>query len=63
VSTGDTDAEFIKRSEDEVGNLTDSFNRMRLSLQMAMKRIERQRGKRGPGGHSNSGDSNWTGSH
>ncbi|MEM6256212.1 MAG: DUF3365 domain-containing protein [Cyanobacteria bacterium P01_D01_bin.156] len=46
VSTGDTQAEFIKRSEDEVGNLTDSFNRMRLSLQMAMKRLERQRGRR-----------------
>lgn len=46
VSTGDTQAEFIKRSEDEVGNLTDSFNRMRLSLQMAMQRLERHRRKR-----------------
>lgn len=46
VSTGDTKAEFIKRSDDEVGNLTDSFNRMRLSLQMAMQRLERHRRKR-----------------
>ncbi|ESA36592.1 histidine kinase [Leptolyngbya sp. Heron Island J] len=46
VSTGDTKAEFIKWSDDEVGNLTDSFNRMRLSLQMAMQRLERHRRKR-----------------
>ena len=46
VSTGDTEAEFIKWSDDEVGNLTDSFNRMRLSLQMAMQRLERHRRKR-----------------
>ncbi|MBX2865006.1 MAG: DUF3365 domain-containing protein [Leptolyngbyaceae cyanobacterium MAG.088] len=53
VSTGDTKAEFVKWSDDEVGNLTDSFNRMRLSLQMAMQRLERHRRKRkgnpGPG--------------
>ncbi|MFG6096427.1 DUF3365 domain-containing protein [Leptolyngbyaceae cyanobacterium CCMR0082] len=46
VSTGDTKAEFIKWSDDEVGNLTDSFNRMRLSLQMAMQRLERHRRSR-----------------
>ncbi|MEM9484557.1 MAG: DUF3365 domain-containing protein [Cyanobacteria bacterium P01_F01_bin.116] len=46
VSTGDTKAEFIKWSNDEVGNLTDSFNRMRMSLQMAMQRLERNRRKR-----------------
>lgn len=63
VSTGDTNAEFIKWSEDEVGNLTDSFNRMRLSLQMAMKRLERQRGKRGAGGGPKNSGSNWSGSH
>ncbi len=46
VSTGDTKAEFVKWSDDEVGNLTDSFNRMRMSLQMAMQRLERNRRKR-----------------
>ncbi|MEL6249095.1 MAG: DUF3365 domain-containing protein [Cyanobacteria bacterium J06627_15] len=46
VSLGDTQAEFIKRSDDEVGKLTDSFNRMRLSLQMAMQRLDRYRGSR-----------------
>ncbi|MGD1854413.1 MAG: DUF3365 domain-containing protein [Leptolyngbyaceae cyanobacterium] len=46
VSTGDTQAEFIKWSDDEVGTLTDSFNRMRLSLQMAMQRLERYRSNR-----------------
>ena len=46
VSTGDTEAEFIKWSDDEVGHLTDSFNRMRLSLQMAMQRLERHRRQR-----------------
>ena len=43
VSTGDTKAEFVKWSDDEVGKLTDSFNRMRMSLQMAMQRLERHR--------------------
>ncbi|NEQ52077.1 MAG: DUF3365 domain-containing protein [Leptolyngbya sp. SIO3F4] len=46
VSTGDTKAEFTKWSDDEVGKLTDSFNRMRLSLQMAMQRLERYRDQR-----------------
>ncbi|MEM1242617.1 MAG: DUF3365 domain-containing protein [Cyanobacteria bacterium P01_H01_bin.26] len=53
VSTGDIQAEFVKRSEDEVGKLTDSFNRMRLSLQMAMQRLERYRGKRQGGSGAN----------
>ncbi|MEO1590848.1 MAG: DUF3365 domain-containing protein [Cyanobacteria bacterium J06632_22] len=55
VSLGDTEAEFIKRSDDEVGKLTDSFNRMRLSLQMAMQRLERYRGNRSRGSGSNPG--------
>lgn len=53
VSTGDTQAEFTKWSEDEVGKLTDSFNRMRLSLQMAMQRLERHRGQRRGGSGAN----------
>jgi HAMP domain-containing protein len=47
VSMGDTAAEFTTNSEDEVGKLAESFNRMRMSLQMAMNRLERYRGSRG----------------
>jgi HAMP domain-containing protein len=43
VSMGDTQAEFTQDSEDEVGKLAEAFNRMRLSLQMAMQRLERYR--------------------
>ncbi|MBE7382471.1 MAG: DUF3365 domain-containing protein [Leptolyngbya sp. SIO1E4] len=43
VSMGDTGAEFVQQSQDEVGKLAESFNRMRLSLQMAMNRLERYR--------------------
>lgn len=43
VSMGDTAAEFTQQSEDEVGKLAESFNRMRMSLQMAMNRLDRYR--------------------
>lgn len=43
VSMGDTAAEFSQNSQDEVGKLAESFNRMRMSLQMAMNRLERYR--------------------
>lgn len=43
VSMGDTAAEFTVNSKDEVGKLAEAFNRMRLSLQMAMQRLERYR--------------------
>jgi HAMP domain-containing protein len=43
VSMGDTEAEFTVTSKDEVGKLAEAFNRMRLSLQMAMQRLERYR--------------------
>jgi HAMP domain-containing protein len=46
VSMGDTATEFTIKSEDEVGKLAAAFNRMRLSLQMAMQRLERYRGDR-----------------
>ena len=46
VSMGDTGTEFSVQSEDEVGKLATAFNRMRLSLQMAMQRLERYRGDR-----------------
>jgi len=50
VSMGDTAAEFTQQSEDEVGHLAESFNRMRMSLQMAMNRLERYReGRRSSG--------------
>lgn len=43
VSMGDTAAEFTQNSEDEVGKLAESFNRLRTSLQMAMNRLDRYR--------------------
>lgn len=46
VSMGDTDAEFPQTTEDEVGMLAQSFNRMRMSLQMAMQRLDRYRSER-----------------
>ncbi|MEL6320805.1 MAG: DUF3365 domain-containing protein [Cyanobacteria bacterium J06626_14] len=49
VSMGDTAAEFTQKSQDEVGKLAESFNRMRMSLQMAMNRLERYRSGRRTG--------------
>jgi len=46
VSLGDTDAEFPQTTDDEVGMLAQSFNRMRMSLQMAMQRLDRYRSQR-----------------
>lgn len=43
VSTGDTDAEFERLSNDEVGRLAEAFTRMKTSLAMAMKRLEKYR--------------------
>ncbi|NET37074.1 MAG: DUF3365 domain-containing protein [Cyanothece sp. SIO1E1] len=43
VSTGDMEAEFEKTSNDEVGSLAEAFMRMKMSLAMAMKRLERYR--------------------
>jgi len=43
VSTGDTNAEFEWASNDEVGSLAEAFSRMKMSLVMAMKRLERYR--------------------
>ena len=57
VSTGDTEAEFGQLSGDEVGQLAQAFNRMRMSLKMAMQRLERYRmGRRssGPGSSQSS---------
>jgi HAMP domain-containing protein len=53
VSMGDTEAEFIQDSQDEVGKLAEAFNRMRVSLQMAMKRLERYREGRRSGSSTN----------
>jgi HAMP domain-containing protein len=53
ASMGDTEAEFTVESQDEVGKLADAFNRMRLSLQMAMQRLDRYReGRRKSGDFS-----------
>ena len=45
VSTGDLDAEFEKVSNDEVGSLVEAFTRMKLSLALAIKRVEQLRMK------------------
>jgi len=49
VSTGDTDAEFERVSNDEVGRLAEAFTRMKTSFVMAMKMLEQ---------YSNGGRSN-----
>jgi HAMP domain-containing protein len=41
VSTGHTDVEFEQLSNDEIGNLARAFKRMQLSLEIALKRINR----------------------
>jgi HAMP domain-containing protein len=43
VSTGDMEAEFEWNSKDEVGSLAEAFRRMKTSLTMAMKRLDRYR--------------------
>ncbi len=43
VSTGDMSADFDFVSNDEVGSLAEAFRRMKTSLMMAMKRLERYR--------------------
>jgi HAMP domain-containing protein len=55
ISTGDMQAEFDVQSQDEVGKLAEAFQRMKLSLSMAMNRLERYRiGRRDtpPGGNT-----------
>jgi len=43
VSMGQLDTpEYVRNSNDEIGSLSKSFNRMRLSLQNAMKMLEEQ---------------------
>jgi len=41
VSTGHMEVEFDQLSNDEIGKLAKAFKRMKLSLEMAMKRIKR----------------------
>jgi HAMP domain-containing protein len=43
VSTGDTEAEFEYTSNDEVGSLAEAFSRMKMSLLVAMKKLDRYR--------------------
>jgi protein-histidine pros-kinase len=43
VSMGKLDApEYVRRSDDEIGSLATSFNRMRRSLQNAMKMLDEE---------------------
>jgi HAMP domain-containing protein len=46
VSMGDTAAEFERTSNDEVGSLAETFSRMKMSLAMAMQRLEQYRSGR-----------------
>ncbi|NJP09644.1 MAG: DUF3365 domain-containing protein [Leptolyngbyaceae cyanobacterium RU_5_1] len=46
VSMGDTAAEFERTSNDEVGSLAETFSRMKMSLTMAMQRLEQYRSGR-----------------
>lgn len=41
VSTGDLEAEFEKTSNDEVGHLVEAFTRLKLSLALAMQRVQK----------------------
>lgn len=41
VSTGHTNVEFEQLSNDEIGNLAKAFRRMQLSLEIALKRLNR----------------------
>ncbi|MGL5921293.1 c-type heme family protein, partial [Chroococcidiopsis sp.] len=43
VSTGKTDADFEQRSNDEIGILAASFNRMKSSLEIAKTMLERKK--------------------
>ena len=43
VSTGDMEADFEKVSNDELGSLVEAFTRMKLSLLMAIKKLEQYR--------------------
>ena len=45
VSQGDLDAEFQKLSNDEIGNLAKAFSRMKISLALAMKKLEKEKEK------------------
>lgn len=47
VSTGHMDVDFEQLTNDEIGNLAKAFKRMKLSLDMAMKRIKRTYGNTG----------------
>ena len=56
VSTGHMDVNFEQLSNDEIGDLAKAFKRMKLSLEMAMRRLKRPPGNTGNsgryGGHS-----------
>jgi HAMP domain-containing protein len=49
ISMGDMDANFEYQSQDEVGSLAEAFRRMKMSLAIAMKRLDKYRiGRRNP---------------
>ena len=44
VSVGDMNADFGKQNKDEIGELAESFNRMKYSLEIAINMINKKRG-------------------
>ncbi len=60
VSTGHMDVEFEQLTNDEIGHLAKAFKRMKLSLEMAMKRLKRPPGNtHGTGGMGGTGSSDY----
>ncbi|MDY6898442.1 MAG: HAMP domain-containing protein, partial [Cyanobacteriota bacterium] len=44
VSVGDMNASFGRQNKDEIGDLSEAFNRMKYSLEIAMNMINKKRG-------------------
>ncbi len=59
VSTGHMDVDFEQLSNDEIGNLAKAFKRMKLSLEMAMRRLKRPPGNTNTGNSGNYGNSGY----
>ena len=56
VSTGHMEVDFEQLSNDEIGNLAKAFKRMKLSLEMAMRRLKRPPGNTGNSGRYGNSD-------
>ncbi|MDJ0899219.1 MAG: HAMP domain-containing protein [Xenococcus sp. MO_188.B8] len=45
LSTGDLEVEFEQQSNDEIGVLAASLNRLKVSLKMAMEMLQKSKNK------------------